>query len=72
MVTGFQGSGCRPSRRYLPGPGSIGTMPAAPAAPTATQGAASIQGGLATVLAKFDALISAIKAESGFQEKVLS
>lgn len=48
--------------------GSIAAAPAAPAAAAPAPGA-GMAAGLATVLAKLDVLISALKDESGFLQK---
>jgi hypothetical protein len=52
--------------------GAITAAPAASAAPAPPAAGAAMATGLATVLAKLDALLSAIKSESGFLEKVLT
>jgi len=52
--------------------GAITAAPAASAAPAPPAAGAAVATGLATVLAKLDALISALKDESGFLQKVLS
>lgn len=63
--------GCRQLCQPLPwARGSISATPATPAAAPAP--GAAMASGMATVLAKLDALIAAISKESGFLEKVLS
>jgi hypothetical protein len=53
--------------------GAITAAPApSTAAPAGASGTAAMTSEIATVLAKLDALISALKDESGFLQKVLS